>query len=263
MIIGGISGALSRTLTAPLELNKIQKQNSFMKNNNLSYVIKNEGITKLWKGNMANVIRIFPQMGINYSICQSIKRNIFHKSKINKDFINFVSAGISGSISIICIYPLENIRTRLSLQTNNKHYNGILDTFRKTKIRNLYGGLKMSLIGFTPYNAFNFMFYNIYRKELYKYNINEHLGHLLAGGLAGSSAVTITYPTDLMRRRLQIQGMDKNIPKYNGISDLVKKIIKYEGFLGFYRGLFPCYLKIFPSIAIQFYTIEVLRNNIK
>ena len=60
MIIGGISGALSRTLTAPLELNKIQKQNSFMKNNNLSYVIKNEGITKLWKGNMANVIRIFP-----------------------------------------------------------------------------------------------------------------------------------------------------------------------------------------------------------
>ena len=32
MMIGGIAGVISRTLTAPLELNKIQQQNYFMKN---------------------------------------------------------------------------------------------------------------------------------------------------------------------------------------------------------------------------------------
>ena len=140
---------------------------------------------------------------------------------------------------------------------------GIIDTFRKTKIKNLYGGLKMSLMGFSPYNAFNFMFYHKFKQKLYEFNINNHLAHLLAGGLSGSAAVTITYPTDLMRRRLQIQGMDSKIPKYNGILDVIKKIYSKEGFIGFYRGLFLCYLKIFPSIAIQFYTIELLKDSTK
>ena len=41
--------------------------------------------------------------------------------------------------------------------------------------------------------------------------------NLFAGGFAGMSAVSYTYPTDLIRRRLQLQGFDKTVPKYNGI----------------------------------------------
>ena len=151
LIIGGISGAISRTITAPFELSKIQKQNKFMMNTSLTSVIRNEGFFSLWKGNGVNIIRIFPQMSINYSICEYLRNELFFTYKqldLTNDTINFVSGAISGSISMMSIYPLENIRSRLSLQTNKKDYKGIIDVVKKTKITKLYGGLKMSLMGF-------------------------------------------------------------------------------------------------------------------
>ena len=57
-------------------------------------------------------------------------------------------------------------------------------------------------MGFSPYNAFNFMFYYKYKKYLNEYNPNNQtFNYLTAGGLSGISAITITYPTDLIRRR--------------------------------------------------------------
>ena len=76
--------------------------------------------------------------------------------------------------------------------------------------------------------------------------------------MAGLFSVTITYPTDLVRRRLQLQGFDSTVPKYNGICDSIRKIFKYEGFFGFYRGLSMTYCKTGPAVAIQFWTIEKL-----
>ena len=52
--------------------------------------------------------------------------------------------------------------------------------------------------------------------------------NIVGGGLAGLFSVSITYPTDLIRRRLQLQGFDKTVPKYNGILDACHKIFKYE-----------------------------------
>ena len=99
MLIGGLAGVFSRTLTGSMELNKIQKQNYFMKNASIKNVIQKEGIRYLWKGNGANVLRIFPQMSINYAVYKKINLTI-HKSNIstliNKDFLNFSSGAISG-----------------------------------------------------------------------------------------------------------------------------------------------------------------------
>lgn len=271
LMIGGLSGVVSRTCTAPFELLKIQKQNDYIPNTTIKDVIKYEGIKGLWKGNFTNCVRIFPQIAINYSIYNYCRNNIFLQETtnninkntiINKDTVNFISGAISGSIAMIAIYPLENIRSRLSLQSNKQYYNGICDSLRKIKFLHLYKGLNMSLIGFTPYNALNFTFYHSYNRNL---DIkNKELNKLLCGGLSGISAVSFTYPTDLIRRRLQIQNsFDKDIPKYNGIIDCIKKIYKQEGIKGFYKGLIPCYLKIFPAMAIQFWCFDNLSKWIK
>lgn len=261
MIIGGIAGMVSRTLTAPFELAKIQQQNSFMPNSTLKEVIKKEGITGLWKGNYSNCIRIFPQMAINYSIYQYVKPIVLSYFK-NEALSNLISGGISGMIAMTVIYPMENARSRLSLQTNNNHYTGLLDVLKRTKSRELYNGLRMSLIGFTPYNALNFMFYNQYKNYFNSIGYDNMYINLFSGGLSGISAVTFTYPTDLIRRRLQLQGFDELVPRYTGIIDCIKKIYTSQGIKGFYGGLLMCYVKIFPAIALQFWTIELLKNNI-
>ncbi len=267
MTIGGLSGVISRTATAPLELQKIQQQNRYMPNSTLRDVIREEGIRGLWKGNYVNSIRIFPQSAINFACYQFTKSYFFNCSfltpiKNNIVFLNFLSGTIAGLVSMTAIYPLENIRSRLSLQTNKNHYNGIIDVFRKTPTKQLYNGLKMSLIGFAPYNALNFMFYGLLKSNTYfeSYKISNPLIYqLVCGGLAGTLAVSFTYPSDLIRRRLQLQGFDTIVPKYNGIIDCVQKIYRHEGGIhALYKGLGACYIKIFPAIAIQFWAMEML-----
>ena len=285
LLIGGIAGIVSRTLTAPVELLKMQQQNRFIPNTTLREVVRIEGITGLWKGNFTNCVRIFPQMSINYGLYSFIQRlvneygdnghnshNGENKIKGNKNIINFMSGGISGAVAMSIIYPMETIRSRLSLQTGREQYKGIIDVIQKTPMRQLYNGLGMSLIGFAPYNALNFMFYNYYNDGLKKVIFTGDSGdsgddkknkvamNLLAGGIAGISAVSFTYPSDLIRRRLQLQGSDKSVPVYNGIIDCCNKIIRSEGIVGLYRGLGACYIKIFPANAIQFMVISFLSD---
>lgn len=259
--IGGLSGIISRTLTAPLELAKIQQQNTYMPNTSLREVLQKEGITGLWKGNYSNCVRIFPQMSINYAFYQFFNE-ILQDIISHNQTLHFISGAFSGMIAMTLIYPLENARSRLSLQTNNDHYKGLMDVIIKTPKKQLYNGLRMSLIGFTPYNALNFMFYNYY-KSIFGNEINNiHIQKLLCGGLSGMTAVTFTYPTDLIRRRLQLQGFDNKVPTYTGISDCIQKIYTSEGIRGMYRGLLQCYLKIIPATAIQFYIMEYFSKNI-
>ena len=252
-IIGGLGAIISRTLTAPIELYRIQRQNYFIPNTKLKSVLEKEGLKYLWKGNGINCLRIFPQMSINWGIFKYLDNNITIK---NKKFKHLTSAFISGSISMCSIYPLETIRSRLSLQTNHNYYNSALDAIKKIPINELYGGLRMSILGYAPFNAINFTSYHYYK---------EHISDskLLCGGLSGITALSITYPSDLIRRRLQLQNFDKSVPKYDGINDCIKKIIQLEGLSGLYRGIIASYIKCFPTLAIQFWSIEQLTKLLK
>ena len=51
LLIGGLSGIISRTVTAPLELWKMQRQNFFIPNSTFRDVLQKEGFRYLWKGN--------------------------------------------------------------------------------------------------------------------------------------------------------------------------------------------------------------------
>ena len=259
LFIGGMGGIVSRTAVAPIELSRIQKQNYFIPNSTLTDVYKKEGVRYFWKGNGTNCVRIFPQLAVNYSIFRNTKKyasNYFD----NKNVLNFVSGCTAGFISMLATYPLETTRTYLSLQTNKNKYNGIFHALRTIPLKQLYQGSKMSLWGFGSFSGIQYASY---------YYINSIIkdtkfdSKLVGGGLAGLFSVSITYPTDLVRRRLQLQGFDPTVPKYNGIFDSIYKIYKTEGILGFYRGLSATYIKTGPAVAIQFWTIEFLNNLFK
>ena len=255
LITGGVSAIVSRTATAPLELFKIQRQNSFFPFSTIRAVLRREGIRYLWKGNGTNCARAFPQFAINYGIFEHSKQSLF-SSITNPNLQNFLCGGVGGMGSMIAIYPLETARSRLSLQSHGTHYISLTDALHKMKYREMYRGLGMSILGFTPYNAFSFMFYYQLKNIFKETPMNEHAKKILAGGLAGVGAVSITYPTDLIRRRLQLQGFEPSVPKYGGIRDCVRTILKKEGGRGLYRGLWATYIKLFPTMAIQFWVIE-------
>jgi hypothetical protein len=49
-------------------------------------------------------------------------------------------------------------------------------------------------------------------------------------------------------------------PAYAGFVDCAVKIVQEEGFKGWYKGLWPCYLKVAPSMAILFWCNERLKS---
>lgn len=258
LLIGGCSSIVSRTCTSPLEIYRLQKQNRFIPGSSLKYILKNEGILGFWKGNGVNCMRVFPQYAINYTIYRNVLKHMTFENKFHNIF---VSSFLAGSLSMLCIYPLETSRTFLSLQSNKNQYKSLLDIVKKVPFKNLYGGSMMSVMGFAPWNAISLTSFNIYKDFLHKnYEIeNPNLTKLVCGGFAGMTAISITYPTDLIRRRLQLQhfGCD-SVPEYNGIIDCAKKVLKSEGLIGLYRGLPAAYIKTFPSLAIQLYMIDTL-----
>tara|TARA_Y100000816_G_C26082376_1_gene570652 strand:- start:779 stop:1591 length:813 start_codon:yes stop_codon:yes gene_type:complete len=255
MLIGGFAGVASRTATAPIELYKIQRQNQYLKDANFRSVIQKEGIRYLWKGNFTNCMRVFPQLAVNFATFQKAKGTLF-KNIRNEKLKNFFSGALSGVVSMTTLYPLETIRTRLSLQMNKSHYKGPINAIMKMNFRSLYGGLGISIMGFGPFNALNLMFFYHYKNELKKREVNEKLVKFLAGGFAGMSALTITYPTDLLRKHYQMSGFNSDVPKYNGIFDGFRTIVRKEGMVGLYRGLLPSYIRIFPCLGIQFWCLE-------
>lgn len=259
LLAGGLAGVISRTGVAPLELYKVQSQASYIPDATIRQVLRKEGIRYLWKGNFTNCVRIAPQIAVNFAVFEYSKKII---KTPYKELDNLVSGALAGSISMATIYPLETVRSRLSLQTKKSHYNGIWNCVQKMSIREMYGGLRVSLIGITPYCALNFAFYYNLKERFNNNNVPSHINKMLSGGLSAMAAVTFTYPTDLIRRQLQLQGFDPTVPKYNGLIDCTKKIVKTQGIRGLYRGLLPCYITIFHKFALQFWGFEFCQQNI-
>tara|TARA_B000000475_G_C15999919_1_gene448513 strand:+ start:690 stop:1493 length:804 start_codon:yes stop_codon:yes gene_type:complete len=259
LLIGGIGGIVSRSIVAPIELNRLQRQNRFIPNSTLSDVFKKEGLRFFWKGNGTNCVRVFPQLSINYAVFRKTKK-INEKYIHNDNILNFVSGCCSGFTSMLITYPLETTRTYLSLQTNKNKYKGIFDALRKIPPKQLYQGCKMSMYGFGGFSGIQYTSYYYINKTIKNTPFDSKL---FAGAFAGTFSVSITYPTDLVRRRLQLQGFDKSVPRYNGIFDCCRKIFKTEGITGFYRGLGATYIKTGPAVAIQFWTIETLNKYFK
>ena len=261
-IIGGVGGIVSRSVVAPIELNRIQRQNYFIPNANLTDVYKKEGFRFFWKGNGVNCIRIFPQIAVNYSVFRQSK-NIFKNTFENKNTVNFVSGCFAGCVSMISTYPLETTRTYLSLQTNKNKYKGILDILTRMPTKKLYRGLSVGLAMHTPWNSIQLTSYSYLSKIINeKYTPNIYT-KLFIGATAGAISITCVYPTDLIRRRLQLQGFDKNVPKYNNGIDCFKKIVRTEGIKGLYRGLLTNYPKTIGTFSVQYLMIDYLNNIFK
>lgn len=127
-------------------------------------------------------------------------------------------------------------------------------------IRALYKGCVPTSLGVAPYVGINFAAYEALRKRLADEEGEiSTLRKLSCGALAGSISQTLTYPLDVLRRRMQVSGMKDSRLGYSDKSawGAVRTIVMSEGIFGLYRGIVPNLLKVAPSIGTSFATYEV------
>lgn len=78
---------------------------------------------------------------------------------------------------------------------------------------------------------------------------------LMAGGIAGTLSWLFTFPIDIVKSRLQVDGIDGK-PKYNGAVDCLKQSYRAEGLNFFTRGLSSTLIRAFPMNAVCFLVVS-------
>ncbi|EAS03705.2 graves disease carrier protein (macronuclear) [Tetrahymena thermophila SB210] len=279
-LAGGISGVASRTAVAPIERVIILKQTSieqYQGSNTIQAILKMykiEGVRSLFKGNYVNCLRIFPFQAIEFFMFDKYKKsyNQYMSSyiQLNRVALDLIAGALAGVTASACIYPLDLAKTHLAVnisKTPNASNPGCIQIWKEIILhegfRGLFKGLSATMIGMAPYASLKLTFFNNLQyyasKQLNKDQKQMPLyWNLAIGGLSGCLAVTITYPTDLIRRNLQIAKMNSNTkPTYLSI---IKKIYNKSGLIGLYRGLPATYCKILPSTAIVFAINDCLKQ---
>ena len=259
---GAIAGMVSRTAVAPLErmkiLYQIQKsQYSDTIFNNFRSIYQQEGFRGLYSGNGTNCVRLVPKTAIQYMTFRWI--NEYTKNK-------YISGGVSGLITTVSVYPLETIRSILSVQNINKKdaHKGIYDCGKhiiKTKgVTGLYRGIDVTIIGSVPLYAINFGLQNKFKHDFNEIFGNKPiLNNFLAGGLSMMCALSLVYPTDVIRRHMQLKG-EFGVPVYENWIECTKDIVRRDGARGLYKGLGVDYIKMFPANGIFFVCVDLLKR---
>lgn len=284
LIAGGVAGAVSRTVVSPMERIKIlfQVQGPDMPAytgvwSTLVKMWKDEGFKGFMRGNGTNVIRMIPYSASQFASYEQFKAILMEDNKVELSTPRrLLSGALAGTVSVACTYPLDLVRTRLSIQSvmslkspNSvpaKRLPGIMSTMRviyRTEggIYGLYRGLWPTTLGVAPYVALNFQCYEVLRDYMIPEEHSQgNIRKLFCGALAGSIAQTIIYPLDVLRRRFQVAGLKSMDYKYNGTWHALKTMAQKEGIKSLYKGLLPNYLKVAPAMGVTFYSYELCKD---
>jgi hypothetical protein len=80
------------------------------------------------------------------------------------------------------------------------------------------------------------------------------IGMMMAGGMAGVVSWLVTFPTDVVKTRLQCDVTGK----YTGAVDCIKKTYQMEGPKAFWRGLGSTLIRAFPTNAATFTVVTYI-----
>jgi len=266
-LAGGVSGAIAKTCTAPIERVKliIQTQDAnprIMSGeiprytgivNCFSRVGAEQGIAAFWRGNFVNILRYFPTQAFNFAFKDTIKA-MFPKYSPKKDFwsffaVNMASGGLAGAGSLTIVYPLDYARTRLAsdVGSGKRAFSGLSDCLMKTAkgpkgFLSLYNGFGVSVVGIIPFRGTYFGVNDTLVGSIPADLKNDHgiKGIAAKFGCAQTAALCAayaSYPFDTVRRRLQMQS--EKPPEewvYKGTMNCFSKILAEEGFGALFKG---------------------------
>lgn len=269
LVSGAIAGAVSRTSVAPLETIRTHLMVGSCGHSTTEVfqdIMKTEGWKGLFRGNLVNVIRVAPSKAIELFAYDMVKNHLTPKpgeQPILPIPASSIAGAVAGISSTICTYPLELLKTRLTVQRGV--YKNLVDAFLKIVQEEgpaeLYRGLTPSLIGVIPYAATNYFAYDTLRKAYKKVFRQDEIGNLatlLIGSAAGAISSSATFPLEVARKHMQAGAI--NGRQYNNMLHALLCILEKEGVPGLYKGLGPSCMKLVPAAGISFMCYEACKK---
>jgi len=246
----------------------------------MSRLWKAEGILSFWRGNFTSVLHRFPYSAINFGVYEKA-RAMMGTVVEETPLVRFCSGALAGGIATVACYPLDLIRTRLVVQSPSDssaakssknatiaRYNSInhaLKTvFLNEGTKGLYAGLGMSLAVAIPNLAIGYTVYGTAKQRLEESNqlVDSSgklstLGSLACGSVSGLLASLFTFPADVVKHLMQVNGMKGHSAS---AYEVVLSVTNASGVSGLYRGLTPELVKVVPMTACTWMAYEFFHD---
>lgn len=184
--------------------------------------------------------------------------------------------GFASCVAEVVTMPVDVVKTRLQMDgATGKSYNGGVDCARKMVQAEgpgaLFKGLPPALVRQSTYGSLRYGLYS---------PIRDMLGvvpgqpvplwkKVVAGAGAGAVASAIANPTDLIKVRMQTDGMLRSAdgtllaPKYSGVVDCLMTTVRTEGVFGLWTGCGPTVGRATALAAAELSTYDEAKQQIK
>ncbi|XP_022095671.1 mitochondrial basic amino acids transporter-like [Acanthaster planci] len=276
-IAGCVGGAAGVLVGQPFDTVKVRLQAQTLSNKRYRGVVhcfytiaRQESVFGLYKG-MAS-----PLAGLAFinTIVFGVQGNMMRQIENQTPFSHFCCGVVAGAVQSVVAGPMELAKIRMQMEgvgedrqhQTKTHYRGSLDALRKIYhdegMRGCYRGFTLTLLRDAPGFGIYFMSYDVLCRSFGNLSQDKEIGVgglLMAGGLSGMMSWCVSFVTDVMKTRIQADGVEG--PKscqYSGTLDMIKKSYRSEGVMVFTRGLGASLLRAFPVNAATFTVVTLM-----
>jgi len=281
-LFGGLSGMAATCFVQPLDLVKtrmqVMKTTSGPKPSSFSVLLgvaRNEGITKLYNGLSAGLLRqatytttrlgIYTWLFENFSGPQGQPPGFFVKAGLG------MAAGASGAfVGTPAEVALIRMTSDGSLPAEKRrNYKSVFDAliriYKEEGVTTLWRGATPTMGRAMVVNAAQLATYSQAKQFILSTGyIQDGIGcHFVASMISGLVTTIASMPVDIAKTRLQSMKYVDGKPEYKGAVDVLGKVIKNEGFFSLWKGFTPYYFRLGPHTVITFIFLEQMNKYYK
>ncbi|XP_057476832.1 uncharacterized protein LOC130764542 [Actinidia eriantha] len=278
MVAGSIAGSVEHMAMFPVDTLKTRMQaigssslpssTALTLRQSLGSILKLEGPAGLYRGIAAMGLGAGPAHAVYFSVYERFK-GAFSAANQNNAAAHAAAGVLATVASDAVITPMDMVKQRLQLKSSP--YKGVGDCVRRVLVEEgigaFYASYRTTVVMNAPFTAVHFATYEAAKKGLMELS-PERVGedetlvvHATAGAAAGALAAALTTPLDVVKTQLQCQGVC-GCDRFSScsIQDVIRIIVKKDGYGGLMRGWIPRMLFHAPAAAICWSTYEAAKT---
>ena len=260
-LAGAVSGCTARTIVAPLERLKVMAQTGALVHDSsynvaLRRLIRTEGVLSMFRGNLANCLKVGPNKAIRFGGYEKVKYTICTNPARPTFTEDLTCAGVMASVACVATHPLDTLKTRQCLSSQPVKFASTLKRlFREDGVTRFYAGLPSALLGNVPFVTISMAVF-MQGKEACKVQTGASkldTKHVLGlSAMANVSGQVVSYPLYCIKTNQEAAR--------EGLLSCARRLYYTRGIMrGLYAGVGITTVKAMPSVFIGFFLYEEAR----
>ncbi|CAK9822937.1 Mitochondrial uncoupling protein Bmcp [Anthophora retusa] len=165
-----------------------------------------------------------------------------------KDWKPFIYGGLASIVAELGTFPLDTTKTRLQIQGQkldqryaHLKYSGMIDALlqisQQEGFKALYSGISSAILRQATYGTIKFgTYYSLKKAAMDKWQTDDLVAiNVVCAAVAGAISSAIANPTDVVKVRMQVTGINSNLSLFGCFHD----VYQHEGICGLWRGVGP------------------------